>query len=132
MKVFTDTNFLVSAFASRGLSTDVFQLVLTKHELVTGEFNLIELKRVLSSKIKLPSDIIEEIEQLLRNYEIVPIPNEPSIYDIRDDDDKWILASAVNAKAQVLITEDKDLLTIADVVTEIKIVSPRSFWELLL
>ena len=35
MKVFVDTNVLVSAIASRGLSADVFQLILTEHDLIT-------------------------------------------------------------------------------------------------
>jgi len=54
MKVFADTNFLVSAFATRGLSVDVFQLVLAEHELMTGEFILTELQRVLRKKIESP------------------------------------------------------------------------------
>ena len=32
MKVFADTNFLVSAFATRGLSADVLQVILAEHK----------------------------------------------------------------------------------------------------
>ncbi len=40
MKVFLDTNVLVSAFTTRGLSADLFRLVVAEHELLTGEVNL--------------------------------------------------------------------------------------------
>lgn len=66
MRVIADTNFLVSAFATRGLSADVFQLVFSDHQSMTGEFVLTKLKRVLSVKLKVPSRIVAEAEQLLR------------------------------------------------------------------
>tara|TARA_Y100000590_G_C15710915_1_gene1010249 strand:+ start:1307 stop:1432 length:126 start_codon:yes stop_codon:yes gene_type:complete len=37
MKVFLDTNVLVSAFATRGLCADVMRVILTEHELLIGE-----------------------------------------------------------------------------------------------
>lgn len=130
MRVFADTNFLVSAFASRGLSADVFQLILTKHELQTGEFNLAELRRVLLEKLKLPAHIVEQAENMLRQHHIEPLPKVPSTVEIRDFDDRWVLASALNAKAHILITGDKDLLDVSNQLDEIRILNPRQFWEL--
>lgn len=130
MKVFADTNFLVSAFATRGLSVDVFQLILAEHELMTGEFVLTELQRVLRDKLKVPEQIIQEAEQLLRRHHIEPVPNEPSVIQVRDEDDRWVLASAILVKADILITGDKDLLDIAEKVENLKIITPRRFWEL--
>ncbi|MFO8028580.1 MAG: putative toxin-antitoxin system toxin component, PIN family [Cyclonatronaceae bacterium] len=131
MKVFADTNFLVSAFATRGLSADVFQMLLAEHELMTGEFVLTELRRVLREKLKVPEQIIQEAEQLVRRHHIEPVPKEPSAIQVRDEDDRWVLASAIHAKADILITGDKDLLNIAEKVEELKIITPRGFWELL-
>jgi len=37
VKVFLDTNILVSGVATRGLCADVIRLVLAEHELITGE-----------------------------------------------------------------------------------------------
>ena len=39
MKVFLDTNVLIIAFATRGLCADLMRLLLTEHELLTGEVN---------------------------------------------------------------------------------------------
>ncbi|HET6527254.1 MAG TPA: putative toxin-antitoxin system toxin component, PIN family [Balneolaceae bacterium] len=131
MKVFADTNFLVSAFATRGLSADVFQLILAEHQLMTGEFVLTELHRVLSEKLKVSQEIITDAEQLLRRYHIEPVPEKPSEIQVRDEDDRWVLESALRAKAEVLITGDKDLLEISENVSELKILTPRGFWELI-
>lgn len=130
MKVFADTNFLVSAFATRGLSAEIFQIILTDHELMTGEFVLNELNRVLTTKFKVPEKIALESEQLLRQYYIEPIPEQPSKIRVRDEDDRWVLESAMNSGADVLITGDQDLLEISNEISKIKIISPREFWEL--
>jgi len=130
MKVFADTIFLVSAFATRGLSADVFQLILSKHELQTGEFNLMELRRILREKLKLPQPVADEVDNLLRQHHVEPVPEQPSEFIVRDPDDRWVLASARNAGAQILITGDKDLLDVADQIDSIHILTPRGFWEL--
>ena len=130
MKVFADTNFLVSAFATRGLSADVFQLILAEHQLMTGDFILTELKRVFTEKLKVPKHIVDDAEELLRRHHIEPLPDKPSDIQVRDEDDRWVLESALRAKADVLITGDKDLLVVSNLVSDLKIVTPREFWEL--
>ena len=131
MKVFADTNFLVSSFASRGLSADVFQLILAEHEIMTGEFVLGELYRVLTIKLKVSAKIAREAEQLLRQHYVEPVPDQPSEIQVRDEDDRWVLESALRAGAEILITGDKDLLDISDKVPGLKILTPRTFWELI-
>ncbi len=130
MKVFADTNFLVSAFATRGLSADVFQLVLAEHQLMTGEFVLNELARALTVKLNVPERIARDAEDLLRRHHIEHIPDWPSEVQVRDEDDRWVLESALRANADVLITWDKDLLDISKQVPQLKILTPREFWEL--
>jgi putative PIN family toxin of toxin-antitoxin system len=129
LRVFADTNFLIIAFATRGLSADVFQLILSEHELVLGEFILNEFKRVMLTKIKLPEKYIDEVEQLLRQFDVQEIPENKSEIIIRDEDDRWVLQSAINAQADILITGDKDLLEITDQIEKPKILTPRQFWE---
>ena len=54
MRVFLDTNVLVSAFASRGLCVEVLELVLLDHDLLLGQNVLRELEKALRQKVKLP------------------------------------------------------------------------------
>ena len=129
MRVFLDTNVLVSAFTTRGLSADVLRLVLVEDELVTGEFNLEEFRRVLRTRIGAPDALIDEAEQLLREQDVVPRPAEPYPIQIRDPDDAWVQASAVAGEADVLVTGDKDLLDLRSE-APLRILTPREFWEL--
>ena len=128
MRVFLDTNVLVAAFATRGLCADVMRVVLAEHQLLTGEVVLAELRKALRQRIKLPSATIDEIVALLRAQEVVAKPDSPSDLSLRDPDDRWILASAVAAHADVLVTGDQDLLAAADL-APLPIVDPRGFWD---
>ena len=130
MRVFLDTNVLVSAFATRGLCADVMRVVLAEHQLITGEIVLSELRKALGRRIKLPAATIEDIVALIREQEVVPKPRKPSDLPIRDPDDRWIIASALAGRADVLVTGDRDLLDIADR-APLPVLDPRAFWDLL-
>ena len=97
--------------------------------LVTGEVVLREMRRALRQKLKLPSRVVDSIESLLREYEVVPRPPKPSDVAVREPDDKWILASALAANADVLITGDRDLLELGKR-APLRILDPRGFWNL--
>jgi putative PIN family toxin of toxin-antitoxin system len=127
--VFLDTNVLVSAFATRGLCADVLRLVLAEHTLVTGDVVLREAERALRSRIRLPRPKVDAIVAFLRRHEVVSRPKAPSTLHIRDEDDRWVLASALLGAADVLVTGDRDLLDVA-AQAPLKIVDPRGFWEM--
>ena len=129
MRVFLDTNVLVSAFATRGLCADVLRHILAEHDLIIGEVVIVELRRVLRDRIKIPAPVITSIEQLLRDQIVVSKPSEPHSLPIRDPDDRWVLASATDGKADVLVTGDSDLLDVAPR-SPITIVDPRGFWTM--
>ena len=128
MKVFFDTNVLVSAYTARGICADLLRHILAEHELLTGEVNLVELRHVLRDRFQAPSELIASIEAELRDEHIVPKPMKPSPLPIRDPDDRWVLASAVDGRADLLVTGDQDLLTIADQ-APLAIVDPRGCWD---
>lgn len=129
MRVFLDTNVLVSAFATRGVCADVLRVVLTEHTLVTGEVVLRELGRVLRTRIGLPPGAVREIDEFLREYDVAPKPAARAALPQRDPDDQWVVASAVESRADVLVTGDRDLLDLAADAPS-KIVDPRGFWDL--
>jgi putative PIN family toxin of toxin-antitoxin system len=126
--VFLDTNVLVAAFAARGLCADVMRVVLAEHDLLTGEVVLAELRDVLERRLKLPEPRIVETTAMLRTHEVVPKPQQPSEIPVRHRDDRWALASAIAAQADVLVSGDLDLLTVARN-APIPVLSPRGFWD---
>jgi putative PIN family toxin of toxin-antitoxin system len=128
VRVALDTNVLVSAVATRGLCADIFNLVLAQHQLVVSVTVLAELRRVLRQKMGVPSKVIKEVDGLLRREAIIaPKANALSIA-IRDETDLPVLAEAIAAGAEVLVTGDRDLLDITDKLP-IRILTPRGLWE---
>lgn len=128
MRVFLDTNVLVSAFTTRGLCADVLRVVLRDHTLVTGEFNLRELRRVLRTRMDAPAFAVDSAESLLREQVVVPLPAAPAPVDVRDPDDAWVLASALAGDADILVTGDRDLLTLRSN-APLAILTPRQWWD---
>jgi putative PIN family toxin of toxin-antitoxin system len=128
VRIFLDTNVLVSALTARGLSADLVRAILANHELLTGEVNVAELRRVLRERFRASAAQVAAVEELLRQQVVVPKPREPAALAIRDPDDRWVLASAVAGGADMLVTGDKDLLDVADR-SPVPIVSPRGCWE---
>jgi len=130
VRVFLDTNVLVSAFATRGLCEDLFRLVLADHELLVGEVVLDEFERVLSEKLGVPSPLVAEAVEMLRGNTVVPRPEAPAEVEMDDRDDLWVIGSAIEARADVLVTGDRGILRIADELPILE-ADPRGFWEML-
>ena len=130
MRVFLDTNVFISAFATRGLCADLFQVVLADHQLVLGETVIREVRRNFSRKLRMAPALVDEVETFLRHQaEVVADPPLLAL-EIRDPSDRIVVSEAVAGHADVLVTGDGDLLSIA-AEAPLPIVAPRAFWELL-
>jgi len=128
MKVFLDTNVLVSAMATRGLCADVLREVLTSHQLVVSASLFTELKRVLRQKLQIPDELITDIIEMLQQDARFVTPSVFPDVEIRDKHDLMILSCALNGNANLLVTGDKELLDLGKV-ENMEIVSPRGFWK---
>lgn len=130
MIVCFDTNVLISALATRGLCADIVNLTLAEHQLVIGPTVLAELRRVLLRKLKIPSAVVDEVEDFLRLHATVAETVPDSAIEGLDDNDRVVLAEAIAGRADVLMTGDHDLINFGTQ-APIRILSPRGFWELL-
>ena len=130
MRVFLDTNVLVSALATRGLCADVLGVVLLEHDLVVGERVLAELRRLLRQKMRVPAAAVDEVEALLRSQGEVVTASAQRLIKARDPADARVLAEAVTGKVDILVTGDRDLLEVASK-APFPIVTPRGFWDAL-
>lgn len=128
MRVLLDTNVIVSAVAARGLCADVFRAVLAAHELVTCGQVLQEVRRILGIKFGVPEPLIEEYLELLGQDAILAEPGDLPDLPIRDRDDAAIVAAAIAAQAEVLVTGDHELQGLKNA-GKVRILSPRAFWE---
>jgi putative PIN family toxin of toxin-antitoxin system len=130
MRVFLDTNVLVSAVATRGLCGDILREILVSHRLVVSAPLIAELKHVLRTKIGVPKEVISDFEGLLTQDAILCGDSTLTNVDINDKDDILLLSTALNGNAQLFVTGDKELLGL-EKVESMGIVSPREFWEIL-
>jgi uncharacterized protein len=130
LRVFLDTNVLISAFIARGLSSEIFRLIVKEHHLVPGETVISEFKRILLKKFKVKQNEVDEILDYLKSFETCPYSGEKSPIELADKDDEKILVNALKSKSEILISGDKDLLEIKENLA-IKILSPRDFLKLI-
>lgn len=130
MRVFLDTNVLVSAVATRGLCSDVLRVVIANHTAVAGETVLHELRRVLDEKLRVPPTMIDAADEFLRETAVIVAEAAALSIELVDPDDIPVLGEAVAGKADVLVTGDRDLLRVAGE-APVAIASPRGFWNAL-
>ncbi|MGH7566239.1 MAG: putative toxin-antitoxin system toxin component, PIN family [Gemmatimonadota bacterium] len=130
MKVFLDSNLIVSAFTTRGLSADVLRLALVEHELVIGEIVIEEVQRVLTKKLRVPREIVAGDIALLRDCYVQPTARAPKESPIQEPVDARILATALAAGADVLVTGDRHFLDVRNRIQGITVTDPRGFWEM--
>jgi len=130
LRIALDTNVLISAYTARGLSSDVFCYILVDHDLVLSEKVLSEFARVVETKFGVPEKYVSDFLTELRQHHVEPNPVAEIKFEVvRDPDDRVVLQSAIAGKAIVLITGDRDLLDVRDEIPQIKIQTPREFWE---
>ena len=128
MKIFLDTNVLASAAATRGLCADVLREVFASHDLFISEQVLSEFVRVLRVKFGVVQDLIDDFIWLLQQDSVLAQPSQVPRVKLQDKEDLNILAAAITAGAEVLITGDKELLHLGRA-ENLEILSPRQFWE---
>jgi putative PIN family toxin of toxin-antitoxin system len=129
VRVFLDTNVLISAFVSRGLCADLLKLVLERHELLVSDLVMQELSGVLIDKLQAPKALADRALSVLREAEVVPNPMHPGGELGLDADDNAIVRSAADARADVFVTGDRAILAAAGRMP-VPVLSPRGFMAL--
>lgn len=127
MRVVLDTNVIVAAFAARGLCSEVFEICVAEHTIVTSEYILSEVKEKLIHKVHLPRSISLAIIDYLREITKIFNPEHVDTQACRDINDIKIIGTAISGEARFIITGDEDLLILKKY-GEVEIVTPREFW----
>ena len=128
MRAVFDTNVLIAAFLTEGLCSGL--LIRARKQ----AFNLVlcddiirEFEGILIKKFKLTSTDISEISAIVSEaasgilHKLNPIPNI-----CRDPNDDMMIACAIDATADYIVTGDEDLLTLKRY-KDIIIMNPRNF-----
>ncbi len=111
MRAVFDTNTLIAAFLTEGLCSVLLTRARRKEfELFVCPTILEEFKGILSHKIKVPQSLVKEALRLILEASEMIQPARVVHGICRDQDDNKILACALSAKAEYLVSGDKDLL----------------------
>ena len=114
MRVLIDTNILISSILGHGTPFNAYvKAVSYPHQGIVCTQNVEELRRIFARKFPHKTKQMEQFLKLsLQTLELVSIPTEilPAEAQIRDMADRPILRAAIAAKADILLTGDKDFL----------------------
>jgi putative PIN family toxin of toxin-antitoxin system len=129
VKLDLDSSVLIAASISRaGVCAELLEDILTHHELIISDFIVEEVSRKLREKFEFPKTEIADLCRFLRNAARLVEPTEIDPRVCRDPEDVPVLGTAVAAKADLLISVDKELLTLGSF-QGIDIVKPGEFWK---
>ena len=140
VRVFLDSNVILSGLISNKgaprVILDILSLGLPFLAAMTGRYNIIEIERNLAKKLPKALPVYKEYLPRI-NLEIVPLPKTlevKNIYGSVADKDVPVIVSAVNGKADFLVTGDKkDFAKLKEKKTcPFKIVSPSEFVDVIL
>jgi putative PIN family toxin of toxin-antitoxin system len=128
VKAVFDTNVLIAAFLTEGLCSGLLIRARKKaFNLVLCDDIIREFEGILIKKFKLTSTDISEISAIVSEaaseilHKLGPIPNI-----CRDPNDDMIIACAIDAAADYIVTGDEDLLILKRY-KDIVIINPRNF-----
>ena len=113
VRLVIDVNIMIRALLSDGPARRFFELGPVHHSLVFHHQQLAEVRDVAGrARLRLPPTAVEEfVERMLMCCEVFE-GALPVVEDCRDPDDNYALALALAGKAEVILTEDQDLLTL--------------------
>ena len=129
MRVFPDTNVLYAALATRGLCADLLRALLAEHDVVIGAPVLVELRRNLLRKLRVPAERVELVTAFISELERAPSAPPPAARPpLRiAAADAAILECAARAQVEIVVTGDRALLNLGEY-AGIPVVSPRDLW----
>lgn len=127
MIIVADTNVLIAALVTKGLCTEVVLHAIAQRALTSSAALIDELDDTIRRKF----DVTPAVARFLRLLRSEIVLVEPLTFErpiCRDPDDDLVLGTAVAAKADAIVTGDRDLLVIKSF-KAIPILTPRQYLE---
>lgn len=128
MRIMVDTNIILSALVFRSVKmADLIDYIAEKHTLVICSYVIEEFENVVMRKSPKYKNVIDVFLSKL-SFEMAYTPKwKEGMPTIRDEKDKPILASAITADVDILITGDKDFSDVE--IERPEILTPSEFLE---
>jgi putative PIN family toxin of toxin-antitoxin system len=128
VRVLLDTNVLVAALVSHGACHELLEHCYQNHLIVTSKTLMTELRKVMAEKIGFSRGEVREAMQVIADMVEIAEPARLESPVCRDPDDDEVLAAAIGAGADCIVTGDSDLLVIQRY-EGVPILAPEQFWR---
>lgn len=128
MRIVIDSNVLLAAFGHGGICRALLDVCIQEHSIYLSEYILEEVSRHLQTKFRHTAEQAEQRVRFLRDVTELVIPCEVPAGACRDADDLPVLGTALMARAEYLVTGDRDLLDLGRFVW-CTVVSPAQLWQ---
>ncbi len=126
MKIVLDTNVLINGFKDEySYEKRIIDAVIAGEIEAYANKQTLQENKLISSQLISNDDYQDELNNLFS--QINWVVNRRQIRVVRDPEDNKILESAVEARADYLVTSDNDLLSL-EKYQRVKIVNPSEFW----
>lgn len=128
MKIVFDTNVILSAFITQGLSSRVMDICIDSHRIFISPGIITEVLEKLLTKFRVKVSELKRVKDFLLNvsHKIDPKGPIPTVREDKDDNNILHLSEFVDA--DLIITGDKDLLVLKKY-SNAKIINLRMFME---
>lgn len=134
-----DTNILVSGVITRSLPSRMIVRAIMdrKFDIVLSSRSVDELKDVVnrpsSRELHLDREAAEALIRRLSGLDQVNVDDSTDVVHVRDWKDQYVVSTALKGNAGFLVSEDKDLLVLADDLRPfgVEVVGPARFVEVL-
>ena len=110
MRIVIDSNVIIAAFTARGMCNELFERCIVEDNIFLCDEIISEIHNVLIKKFNMPLLEVNRIINLLNTNTRKEKPSHIKENICRDQKDLMIIGTAEAAKADFIITGDKDLL----------------------
>lgn len=129
MKILVDTNVIVSGLIAKGACFEILDDLVYSHTPLVTSYILTECQEVLLYKFYLSKLTVKSLLYVIERY-FKKGANSTKLLNIcRDPDDNQIFADALINKVDIILSGDKDLLSIEEY-QGIRTISPKDYWKL--
>lgn len=113
VRLVVDTNLMIRALLSPGPARQFFRLAPLMHVLVYHSEQMLELREVaVRPRLDLAPDVVDELVGRIQHYGVAVESALDQTGDCRDPYDEYVLSLALAGAADVILTEDRDLLVL--------------------
>ena len=129
MRILVDTNVIVSGFIAKGVCFEILEDLVYSHTPLITSFVLAECHKVFLHKFHLSKTTVTSMLHVMERY-FKKGENSTKILKVcRDPDDNQLFADALINKANIILSGDKDLLSMYEY-EGIRVIAPKDYWKL--